>query len=81
MSAPPSRALPADPLRPFVAETCEEARARLEEARQGSPLVSEQENAEALRLAQEQVLRLCGPDADTAEQQETPEGEDETGDH
>lgn len=76
MSAPSSQALPADPLRPFEAETCDEARARLHEARQASSLISDQENAEALRLAQEQVLRLCGTDAEPTEHQDAPAGED-----
>lgn len=37
---------------------------RLEEAQQGSPLISPEENREVLRKAVEQVLRLCKNNAD-----------------
>lgn len=51
---------PRNPERPMNAKTCEEARARLQEAERGSSLVSAERNQEIFELAQAQVARLCG---------------------
>lgn len=59
-----AQAVPPDPQRPFDAKSCKEALMRLEEAQQGSPLISPEENREVLRKAVEQVLRLCKNNAD-----------------
>jgi len=44
------------------AKTCEQALARLHEARLGSPIISAAENREVLRRALEVAERLCGKD-------------------
>lgn len=59
----PVQALPPDPQRPFVAQTCAEAMARHAEALAGSSLISQAENAAVLVLAGAQVARLCEPKA------------------
>ncbi|MBY4892750.1 hypothetical protein KUL25_08235 [Rhodobacteraceae bacterium N5(2021)] len=58
--AGPALAVPADPNRPLAAQTCAEAQARLDEAREGSPLLSPEEQAEVLRTALADAERLCG---------------------
>jgi hypothetical protein len=58
------QALPPDPQRAFDAATCEEARVRHAEALAGSPLISQEENAEVLVLAEAQLARLCDPGPD-----------------
>jgi hypothetical protein len=65
----PAMALPPDPERPLAAQTCAEAQARLEEARLGSPLVSEESNLRIQQMAEAYVVSLCnldplGPDPD-----------------
>lgn len=71
-------ALPPDPQRPFDARTCEEAMARYREAQAGSPLISDEENAEVLARARVQVYRLCGRDAEIGplkKTQDCPQGD------
>jgi hypothetical protein len=53
-------AVPPDPERPLAEQTCAEALARLAEARQGSPLISPDEQAAVLARAEADSLRLCG---------------------
>lgn len=60
----PGVALPPDPERAFVAETCDAALARLHEAEAGSPLISAVEMATVVSRAQAQAVRLCGPNYD-----------------
>jgi hypothetical protein len=64
LPASPSFALPPDPQRPFDAKTCDEAKGRFAQALAGNPLISAEEAADMLALAQEQIRRLCGPDAE-----------------
>lgn len=52
-------AVPADPGRPLVAQTCSVAMTRLVEAQSGSPLLSADEQAQILRMARADVARLC----------------------
>ena len=60
MSSSNSGGLPRNPQRPMNATTCEEAKLRLEEAKLGSALISDEENARVLELAIQQYKRLCG---------------------
>lgn len=55
-------ALPRNPERPFTEKTCEEARARYDEAMRGSSLVSPERNAELAEEARQAMIRLCGED-------------------
>lgn len=55
-----SHAVPANPLRPLSAQTCEAALARLGEARIGSPLVPASSHPHLLAVARADVVRLCG---------------------
>ena len=59
----PVLAVPADPNRPLASQTCDVAQARLEQAQGGSPLISADEQAQVLRTARADVIRLCGVDA------------------
>jgi hypothetical protein len=58
----PVQSYPPNPQRPMNAKTCEQALARLHEARLGSPIISAAENQEVLRKALEVAERLCGKD-------------------
>ena len=58
----PVQSYPRNPQRPMNAKTCEQALARLHEARLGSPIISAAENREVLRRALEVAERLCGKD-------------------
>jgi hypothetical protein len=60
LSAVPAGAVPPDPQRPFIARTCDAALARLDEARQGSPLISAAEMAEIVIQARVRARQLCG---------------------
>ncbi len=63
----PVMALPPDPQRPFVAQDCPAALARLAEAEAGNPLISKPEMAEVVLRAKAQAKRLCPASAtDTA---------------
>ena len=55
-----ARALPPDPQRAFEADNCAGARVRYSEALAGSPLISPEENADAVDQAAAEVARLCG---------------------
>ena len=55
-----ARAIPPDPERPMRAGSCEEAKARLQEARHGSSLISPAESREVARQAEKLVRRHCG---------------------
>lgn len=55
----PLMALPPDPQRPFVAQDCPAALARLAEAEAGNPLISNTEMAEVVLNARAQAKRLC----------------------
>jgi len=57
----PLMALPPDPQRPFTAQDCPAALARLAEAEAGNPLISAPEMAEVVLCARAQVNRLCPP--------------------
>lgn len=57
--ATPGLALPPDPQRAFTATDCSSAQARLSEARQGNPLISDAETQDILIKAQAQALHLC----------------------
>lgn len=59
----PVLAVPADPNRPLASQTCDVAQTRLEQAQDGSPLISADEQAQVLRTARADVIRLCGVDA------------------
>lgn len=52
-------AVPPAPDRPLAAQTCDVAMTRLAEAQAGSPLLSPDEQAQVLRVAQADVARLC----------------------
>ena len=58
----PAQPYPKDPQRPMNAKTCEQALARLHEARLGSPIISAVENQDVLRKALAVAERLCGKD-------------------
>lgn len=62
-AATPALAVPADPNRPLASQTCEVAQTRLEQAQDGSPLISAEEQAQVLRTARADVVRLCGVEA------------------
>lgn len=57
--ATPAMSILPNPERPMDAKTCDEAKARLKEAEQGSPLVSKERNLELVAEARAQVERLC----------------------
>lgn len=57
-----AHALPANPERPLASQTCDVAQMRLAEAQTGSPLISADEQAQVLRVARADVVRLCGAD-------------------
>lgn len=59
LCAAPLMALPPDPQRPFVAQDCPAALARLAEAEAGNPLISAPEMAEVVLSARAQAQRLC----------------------
>lgn len=60
--ASPLMALPPDPQRPFVAQDCPTALARLDEANLGNPLLSPNEMTQVVARARAQARRLCaGP--------------------
>lgn len=54
-------AVPADPARPLAMQTCAEAMTRLAEARVPSPLVSAEDQAVILQIAEADATRLCAP--------------------
>jgi hypothetical protein len=52
-------ALPRNPERPVDPKTCEEARARVEEATKGSPLISPEENKIILNESIKRAKQMC----------------------
>lgn len=88
LTAPGAQAMPTNPLRPLASETCDEALARLAEARIGSPLLPASELDDVVRVAEGHVVRLCGRDAvpdalplPATDPQPQPETEPETKRH
>ena len=71
----PLMALPPDPQRPFVAQDCPAALARLAEAEAGNPLISNTEMAEVVLKARAQAKRLC-PASETHSLHKGPENTD-----
>jgi len=59
--------LPQNPQRPFAAQTCGAALARLAEAEEGSPLISARERAQVLQKARHQAEKLCPSPPETGD--------------